>query len=79
MQGYFSLESENRQRLLLLLAKEYDLNRTQVRELLKQYLGLEMPSGESCVYASIFVVNAWGELSWSLTFKFQARMLSRVD
>ncbi|KAB1201547.1 Malonyl-CoA decarboxylase, mitochondrial [Morella rubra] len=45
--GYFSLESENRQRLLLLLAKEYDLNRTQVRELLKQYLGLEMPSGEN--------------------------------
>jgi malonyl-CoA decarboxylase len=33
--------------LLLVLAKEYDLNRNQVRELLKQYLGLELQSGEA--------------------------------
>ncbi|XP_059437756.1 uncharacterized protein LOC132170695 isoform X2 [Corylus avellana] len=42
--GYFNLDHENRRRLLLVLAKEYDLNRTQVRELIKQYLGLEPPS-----------------------------------
>ena len=29
-----------------MLAKEYDLNRAQVRQLIKQYLGLEVPSGE---------------------------------
>ncbi|KAJ4703974.1 Malonyl-CoA decarboxylase mitochondrial [Melia azedarach] len=40
-EGYFSLSYENRRRLLLVLAKEYDLNRTQVRELIKQYLGGE--------------------------------------
>ncbi|XP_062162953.1 uncharacterized protein LOC133869874 [Alnus glutinosa] len=45
--GYFNLDHENRRRLLLALAKEYDLNRTQVRELIKQYLGLEPPSGEN--------------------------------
>lgn len=43
-EGYFSLDFENRQRLLLVLAKEYDLNRAQVRALIKQYLGLEIPS-----------------------------------
>ncbi|KAL5773244.1 hypothetical protein ACOSP7_012843 [Xanthoceras sorbifolium] len=42
-EGYFSLSYESRWRLLLGLAKEYDLNRTQVRELIKQYLGV---SGE---------------------------------
>ncbi|XP_024467512.1 uncharacterized protein LOC7484292 isoform X2 [Populus trichocarpa] len=44
-EGYFSLSNENRKKLLLVLAKEYDLNRNQVRELLKQYLGLELQSG----------------------------------
>ncbi|XP_075664207.1 uncharacterized protein LOC142633843 [Castanea sativa] len=44
-EGYSCLDYENRRRLLLLLAKEYDLNRAQVRELIKQYLGLEVPSG----------------------------------
>ncbi|XP_024950855.1 uncharacterized protein LOC102616729 isoform X2 [Citrus sinensis] len=39
-EGYFSLCYENRRRLLLVLAKEYDLNRTQVCELIKQYLGV---------------------------------------
>ncbi|EOY28789.1 Malonyl-CoA decarboxylase family protein isoform 1 [Theobroma cacao] len=42
-EGYFSLSFENRRKLLLTLAKEYDLNRTQVRELIKQYLGLQLP------------------------------------
>ncbi|XP_008459004.2 uncharacterized protein LOC103498247 isoform X2 [Cucumis melo] len=41
-----SLSLENRRKLLLLLAKEYDFNRTQVRDLMKQYLGLELPSGD---------------------------------
>lgn len=45
-EGYLSLFQENRRKLLLILAKEYDLNRTQVRELIKQYLGLELPSGD---------------------------------
>ncbi|PON52145.1 Malonyl-CoA decarboxylase [Parasponia andersonii] len=43
-EGYFSLSYEFRRRLLLVLAKEYDLNRTQVRDLIKQYLGLELPT-----------------------------------
>ncbi|XP_022716147.1 malonyl-CoA decarboxylase, mitochondrial isoform X2 [Durio zibethinus] len=46
-EGYFSLSFENRSKLLLTLAKEYDLNRTQVRELIKQYLGLQLPSGNA--------------------------------
>ncbi|CAN6546736.1 unnamed protein product [Malus baccata var. baccata] len=46
-EGYFSLSNENRRRLLVLLAKEYDLNRTQVRDLIKQYLGLELPESDS--------------------------------
>ncbi|KAJ6397179.1 hypothetical protein OIU77_022093 [Salix suchowensis] len=44
-EGYFSLSNENRKKLVTVLAKEYDLNRIQVRELLKQYLGLELRSG----------------------------------
>ncbi|PRQ28370.1 putative malonyl-CoA decarboxylase [Rosa chinensis] len=42
-EGYFSLSYENRQKLLVQLAKECDVNRTQVRDLIKQYLGLEPP------------------------------------
>ncbi|KAK6133279.1 hypothetical protein DH2020_032942 [Rehmannia glutinosa] len=42
-EGYFGLSNENRRALLLRLSKEYDLNRKQVRELMKQYLGLELP------------------------------------
>ncbi|RID70721.1 hypothetical protein BRARA_C02720 [Brassica rapa] len=42
-EGYFSLSLEDRGKLLLALAKEYDVNREQVRELIKQYLGLETP------------------------------------
>ncbi|XP_056172063.1 uncharacterized protein LOC115688086 isoform X2 [Syzygium oleosum] len=45
-EGYVSLSGESRKALLLLLAKEYDLNRAQVRELIKQYLGLELPKAE---------------------------------
>ncbi|KAK6917786.1 Malonyl-CoA decarboxylase, N-terminal, partial [Dillenia turbinata] len=43
-EGYFSLSHENRRKLLLVLARDYDLNRAQVRELMRQYLGLELPS-----------------------------------
>lgn len=46
MQGYFGLANESRRTLLLTLAREYDLNRKQVCELMKQYLGLELPSGK---------------------------------
>ncbi|PRQ28411.1 hypothetical protein RchiOBHm_Chr5g0002771 [Rosa chinensis] len=42
-EGYFSLSYENRRKLLVQLAKEYDVNRTQVPDLIKQYLGLEPP------------------------------------
>ncbi|CAA7018419.1 unnamed protein product [Microthlaspi erraticum] len=45
-EGYFSLSLEDREKLLLALAKEYDVNREQVRELVKQYLGLETPSSD---------------------------------
>nr|XP_043609282.1 malonyl-CoA decarboxylase, mitochondrial isoform X2 [Erigeron canadensis] len=45
-EGYFSLSHENRHKLLLVLAREYDLNRTQVRELMKQYVGFEIPKGD---------------------------------
>ncbi|KAF7151545.1 hypothetical protein RHSIM_Rhsim02G0105100 [Rhododendron simsii] len=45
-EGYFSLSGENRRKLLLTLAREHDLNRTQVHELIKQYLGLEIPHAE---------------------------------
>ncbi|XP_028763026.1 malonyl-CoA decarboxylase, mitochondrial isoform X5 [Neltuma alba] len=43
-EGYANLSIENRRKLLLVLAREYDLNRVHVRELIKQYLGLELPS-----------------------------------
>ncbi|XP_075481497.1 uncharacterized protein LOC142522204 isoform X1 [Primulina tabacum] len=43
-EGYFGLSDENRRTLLMTLAREYDLNRTQLRELMKQYLKLEPPS-----------------------------------
>ncbi|GMH05283.1 hypothetical protein Nepgr_007123 [Nepenthes gracilis] len=44
-EGFYSLSHENRRELLLVLAKDHDLNRIQVRELMKQYLDLELPSG----------------------------------
>ncbi|KAG6384227.1 hypothetical protein SASPL_155964 [Salvia splendens] len=45
-EGYYGLPNENRRALLLALAREYDLNRKQVRDLMKQYLGLELPSSD---------------------------------
>ncbi|CAL0301142.1 unnamed protein product [Lupinus luteus] len=48
-EGYFSLSRENRRNLLLVLAREYDLDRSQVRELIKQCLGLELPSDKAQV------------------------------
>ncbi|KAL3850896.1 hypothetical protein ACJIZ3_012778 [Penstemon smallii] len=48
-EGYYDLPNENRRTLLLTLAREYDLNRSQVRELMKQYLGLELPRSDNIV------------------------------
>ncbi|KAI5672993.1 hypothetical protein M9H77_13357 [Catharanthus roseus] len=45
-EGYFDLSEEHRQKLLVALAREYDLDRIQVRELMKQYLSLELPDGD---------------------------------
>ena len=61
---------------MTLLAKEYDLNRIQVRELLKQYLGLELRSGEifvGCVTVGIFVlrfVSMFCEIDGCRCFEF---------
>ncbi|CAN8308428.1 unnamed protein product [Cochlearia groenlandica] len=52
-EGYFSLSLEDREKLLLVLAKEYDVNREQVRELVKQYLGLENPTSDGDKEASL--------------------------
>ncbi|KAF2303673.1 hypothetical protein GH714_021136 [Hevea brasiliensis] len=46
-EGYLSLSFENRRKLLTMLAQVYDLNRTQVRDLIKQYLGLELPGSNA--------------------------------
>ncbi|KAL5097426.1 hypothetical protein RYX36_001753 [Vicia faba] len=46
-EGYFTLSDEKRRKLLLVLARDYDLNRSQVRELIKQYLGLELPADKA--------------------------------
>ncbi|KAF2304904.1 hypothetical protein GH714_000431 [Hevea brasiliensis] len=46
-EGYFGLSFESRRKLLLTLAQVYDLNRTQVRDLIKQYLGLELPGSNA--------------------------------
>lgn len=52
-EGYLSLTHESRRKLLLVLAKEYDLDRTQVRELIRQYLGLELPNSNETQLGSI--------------------------
>ncbi|KAL8119465.1 uncharacterized protein LOC141720335 isoform X2 [Apium graveolens] len=44
--GYFRLSREMHKNLLLLLAKQYDVYRIQVRELMKQYLEIQLPTGE---------------------------------
>jgi malonyl-CoA decarboxylase len=51
-EGYFILSYENRRKLLIVLARDYDLNRSQVRELIKQYLGLELPADKAQVSGS---------------------------
>ncbi|KAK7303343.1 hypothetical protein RJT34_14246 [Clitoria ternatea] len=51
-EGYFSLSHENRRKLLLVLAREYDVNRSQIREMIKQYLGLELPADKAQVGSS---------------------------
>lgn len=43
--GYFRLSREMHKILLLLLAKQYDVYRIQVRELMKQYLDIQLPTG----------------------------------
>ncbi|CAH8356590.1 unnamed protein product [Eruca vesicaria subsp. sativa] len=57
-EGYSSLSLEDRGKLLLALAKEYDVNREQVRELIKQYLGLETPSSDDAL-SSVFYRIEW--------------------
>ncbi|KAG9454623.1 hypothetical protein H6P81_007527 [Aristolochia fimbriata] len=44
--GYYSLSHENRHQAVLVLAREYDLDRKKIRELMQQYLGLELPPGD---------------------------------
>ncbi|KAK9706368.1 hypothetical protein RND81_07G119600 [Saponaria officinalis] len=43
-EGYYDLSIEDRCKLVLVLAKDYDLNRIHVRDLIKQYLGLQLPA-----------------------------------
>ncbi|KAM0943169.1 putative malonyl-CoA decarboxylase [Dioscorea sansibarensis] len=42
-QGYLGLAQEDRRELILVLARDYDVNRTRVRDLMQQYLSLEPP------------------------------------
>ncbi|CAO2842487.1 unnamed protein product [Amaranthus hypochondriacus] len=44
-EGYYGLSAEDRHKLLMVLAKDYDLDRTRVCDLMKQYLGLQLPAG----------------------------------
>nr|GMC83701.1 malonyl-CoA decarboxylase, mitochondrial isoform X1 [Ipomoea batatas] len=46
-EGYVCLSHVNRQKLLHTLARDYDLNRARVRELMKQYLDLQFPSDKA--------------------------------
>ncbi|KAI4371156.1 hypothetical protein MLD38_019422 [Melastoma candidum] len=46
-EGYSGLSMEFRRKLLVALSREYDLNRAQVKELMKQYLSLEIPEGDT--------------------------------
>ncbi|XP_072992438.1 uncharacterized protein [Typha latifolia] len=40
--GYLNLSQEGRRELLLALARDYDVNRVRVRDLMRQYLSLEL-------------------------------------
>ncbi|XP_047309133.1 malonyl-CoA decarboxylase, mitochondrial isoform X2 [Impatiens glandulifera] len=51
-EGYLDLSKNDRQSLLLILAKDYDLDRSQIHELMKQYLGLEASATGGKVDAS---------------------------
>ncbi|WOL12659.1 malonyl-CoA decarboxylase, mitochondrial isoform X2 [Canna indica] len=44
-QGYLGLSQEGRRELLLELARDYDVNRARVCELMQQYLNVELPHG----------------------------------
>ncbi|KAL5729863.1 malonyl-CoA decarboxylase [Ranunculus cassubicifolius] len=46
-EGYFSISFERRYELLHVLAREYDVNRTQVHELIQKYLALQPPVDEN--------------------------------
>ncbi|XP_057463354.1 uncharacterized protein LOC130753358 [Actinidia eriantha] len=65
-EGYFSLSSDNRRKLLLILAREYDLNRAQVHELIKQYLGLEIPHAEPGSHEEEGRLAAFYRIEWNL-------------
>lgn len=45
VQGFFSLSQDDRQTVLLVLAREYSVDRMRIRELIQQYLGLNLPGG----------------------------------
>lgn len=45
-EAYYGLSTEDRRKLLVVLSKDYDLNRTHVRDLMKQYLDLQLPAGD---------------------------------
>ncbi|XP_068656045.1 uncharacterized protein [Aristolochia californica] len=44
--GYYSLSDENRHQMVLVLARDYDLDRKKIRELMQRYLCLELPCGD---------------------------------
>ncbi|KAJ6831352.1 malonyl-CoA decarboxylase, mitochondrial [Iris pallida] len=44
-QNYVGLSQAHRRELLLALAKDHDVNRERVRELMQQYLSLDVPQG----------------------------------
>ncbi|KAJ4747631.1 malonyl-CoA decarboxylase family protein [Rhynchospora pubera] len=48
-QGYLTLPMEDRRDLLISLAKDYDVNRARVRDLMAQYLNLEISHGDHLV------------------------------
>ncbi|XP_057433413.1 uncharacterized protein LOC130726200 isoform X2 [Lotus japonicus] len=71
-EGYFSLSRENRRKLLLVLARDYDLNRTRVRELIKQYLGLELPADKAQVSgAEEGLFSSFYRIEWNLRHALQ--------
>ncbi|VFQ89240.1 unnamed protein product [Cuscuta campestris] len=46
-EGYVCLSHESRRKLFLALGQDYDLQRAQVCKLMKQYLGLQLPSDKA--------------------------------